>query len=47
MPDPHVKIEGEYGGFDGYLEKLTTQLAGRTAPDIMQIDIAYLGPFFK
>jgi oligogalacturonide transport system substrate-binding protein len=45
--NPHVKIEGEYGGFDGYLEKLTTQLAGRTAPDIMQIDIAYLGPFFK
>jgi oligogalacturonide transport system substrate-binding protein len=44
---PNVKIEGEYGGFDGYLEKLTTQLAGRTAPDIMQIDIAYLGPFFK
>ncbi|WP_165452131.1 ABC transporter substrate-binding protein [Paenibacillus thalictri] len=44
---PNVKIEGEYGGFDGYLEKLTTQLAGRTAPDIIQIDIAYLGPFFK
>ena len=45
--NPHVTIEGEYGGFDGYLEKLTTQLAGRTAPDIMQIDIAYLGPFYK
>ena len=33
---PNVKIEAEYGGFDGYTEKLTTQLAGGTAPDIIQ-----------
>ena len=39
---PEVKLVGEYSGFDGYLEKLVTQLAGGTAPDIIQIDYAYL-----
>lgn len=40
--NPGVKMSGEYSGFDGYLEKLVTQLAGETAPDIIQIDYAYL-----
>ncbi|MEG1892022.1 MAG: ABC transporter substrate-binding protein [Clostridia bacterium] len=44
--NPGIKIEGEYGGFDGYLEKMVTQLSGGTAPDIMQIDYAYLEPFW-
>ncbi len=35
---PNVKIEAEYGGYDGYFEKLTAQLAGGTAADIMQFD---------
>ncbi len=33
-----VSIKPEYGGWDGYYQKLTTQLAGGTAPDIIQID---------
>ena len=33
---PNVKIEAEYGGYDGYFEKLTTQLSGETAADIIQ-----------
>lgn len=33
---PNVKIEAEYGGFDGYTEKLITQLSGKTAADIVQ-----------
>ena len=33
---PNVKIEAEYGGYDGYFEKLATQLSGGTAPDIIQ-----------
>lgn len=45
--NPGVVIEGEYGGFDGYLEKLTTQLAAGTAPDIIQIDYAFLENFWK
>ncbi len=44
--NPGVNIEGEYGGFDGYLEKMITQMAGNAAPDIMQIDYAYLQPFW-
>lgn len=33
---PNVTIEAEYGGFDGYTEKLITQLSGGTAADIIQ-----------
>ena len=42
---PNVKIEAEYGSSDGYTDKLATQLAGGTAPDIMQIDPAVFGSF--
>ena len=36
--NPNVKIEAEYQGFDGYLQKLMTQLVGNTAPDLFQFD---------
>jgi oligogalacturonide transport system substrate-binding protein len=36
--NPNVVINGEYGGFSGYQQKLLTQLAGGTAADIIQID---------
>lgn len=45
--NPNIKIQGEYGGWDGYLEKLTTQLAAGTAPDIMQTDYQFLDQFSK
>ncbi|HEY8422369.1 MAG TPA: extracellular solute-binding protein [Thermoclostridium sp.] len=35
---PNVKIEPEYGSSDGYHDKLSTQLASGTAPDIVQVD---------
>lgn len=35
---PNVTIEGEYQGYDGYLQKLTTQLSGKTEPDLLQLD---------
>lgn len=35
---PNITIEAEYGSSDGYSDKLATQLAGGTAPDIIQID---------
>jgi oligogalacturonide transport system substrate-binding protein len=35
---PNVTIDAQYSGYDGYLAKLTTELAGGTAPDIMQFD---------
>lgn len=40
--NPNVKIEAEYGGWDGYYDKIVTQLAGGTAPDIFQIDFAWV-----
>lgn len=29
---PHIEVRGEYTGFLGHLERLTTQIAGNTAP---------------
>lgn len=43
--NPGVVIEAEYGGYDGYLQKIATQLAGGTEPDIMQIDQPWLADF--
>ncbi|GAA0299884.1 multiple sugar transport system substrate-binding protein [Gracilibacillus halotolerans] len=34
--NPHVTIEPEYSGFDGYFDKLNTQLAAGNAPDVIQ-----------
>lgn len=39
---PNVTIEYEYSGWDGYKDKLVTQLAGGTAPDIIQIDYKWI-----
>lgn len=36
--NPDVKIDGEYMGWDGYYQRIVTQLAGGTAADILQID---------
>ncbi len=36
--NPHVTIEGEYQGYDGYQQKLMTQIAGGSAPDLIQFD---------
>lgn len=35
---PNVTIEAEYGGSDGYHDKLATSLASGTAADIVQVD---------
>ncbi|MCJ8013503.1 extracellular solute-binding protein [Paenibacillus sp. KQZ6P-2] len=39
---PNVTFETQYQGFDGYLDKLTTQAAAKNAPDIIQMDAAWL-----
>ncbi len=36
--NPNVKIIGEYTGYDGYYQKLATQMAGNAAPDLIQMD---------
>ncbi|HEY8510062.1 MAG TPA: ABC transporter substrate-binding protein [Steroidobacteraceae bacterium] len=44
---PHIKVKGEYTGWVGHLERLTTQIAGRTAPDVMQINWNWLVLFSR
>ena len=39
---PGLKVKAEYMGFAGYLERLTTQIAGGSEPDVMQINWAWL-----
>lgn len=38
---PNVTVEGEYQGYDGYQQKLMTQFAGGTEPDLMQLDYVW------
>ena len=45
--NPGLKIKAEYSGWDGHFEKLSTQITGNTAPDIMQTDWNWLYIFSK
>ena len=45
--NPGARIKCEYMGFNGYLERLTAQIAGRSEPDVMQINWAWLAMFSK
>jgi ABC-type glycerol-3-phosphate transport system substrate-binding protein len=38
--NPNITVEYAYSGWDGYHDKLTTQLAGGTAPDVFQYSFA-------
>lgn len=39
---PNITVEAEYGSSDGYNDKLATQLASGTEPDIMQIEPGHM-----
>ncbi len=43
--NPNVKITGQPGVFASYWDKLATQTAGGTAPDIIQMDMAYIADY--
>ena len=43
--NPNVKISGQPGEFASYWDKLATQTAGGTAPDIIQMDMAYISEY--
>jgi oligogalacturonide transport system substrate-binding protein len=43
---PNVTIEPEYGGWDGYYEKLVTQIAGGKAADVMQVTSRWVQPLY-
>ena len=42
---PNIKVRAEYSGWDGFLTRLTTQIAGGTEPDIMQLNWSWLDAF--
>jgi oligogalacturonide transport system substrate-binding protein len=44
---PHITVKAEYTGWAGHLEKLTTQIAGGTEADLMQVNWNWLSIFSK
>lgn len=42
---PNIKIIPEFSGWDGYMDKLATQAAGRNLPDIIQMGIEHIGEY--
>jgi oligogalacturonide transport system substrate-binding protein len=45
--NPGVSIKGEYMGWGGYAERLTTQISGSNEPDIMQINWAWITTMYS
>ena len=43
--NPDLKITAQPGEFNSYWDKLATQTAGGTAPDIIQMDMAYIAEY--
>ncbi len=43
---PNVTIEPEYSSFDGYYEKLVTQLSSGNAPDFFQVDQGWVAELY-
>ena len=43
--NPDLKITGQPGEFSSYWDKLATQTAGGTAPDIIQMDMNYISEY--
>jgi multiple sugar transport system substrate-binding protein len=43
--NPGVKISPQPGEWSSYWDKLATQVAGNTAPDIIQMDMAYISEY--
>ena len=45
--NPDINIRAEYSGWDGYLSRMITQIAGGTESDIMQLNWAWLDIFSR
>lgn len=44
---PGITVKPEYSGWDGYFDKISTQVAGNNAPDLIQMDYAFLADYAK
>ncbi|EIR3895746.1 sugar ABC transporter substrate-binding protein [Enterococcus faecium] len=43
--NPDIKVKAEFGGWSGYQQKLTTQLSGGTASDVVRLDSMWLDQY--
>lgn len=43
--NPKIKVKAEFGGYGGYQEKMTTQLSGGTAPDVIRLDSMWMSQY--
>lgn len=43
--NPNIKVETEFSAYDAYFQKLSTEVAGGAAPDVLQLDRANLGEY--
>lgn len=43
--NPDIKVKAEFGGYPGYQEKMTTQLSGDTAADVIRLDSMWLSQY--
>lgn len=43
--NPTIKVTPEYSGFDGYWDKLSVQVGGGSAPDVIQMSTAYINDY--
>lgn len=44
---PNIKVEAQYGAWNGWLDQLSVQMAGGTEPDVMQINWNWIYEFSK
>ena len=44
---PEIEVKPEYGGWQGWQEKVTTQIVGNTSPDVMQINWNWIDLFSR
>ncbi|MFH8798434.1 ABC transporter substrate-binding protein [Streptomyces sp. NPDC017936] len=44
---PEVEIQQTYQGYDGYFDKFNTNVAGGSAPDLMQMDTALVAQYAR
>ncbi|MEI7142848.1 ABC transporter substrate-binding protein [Pectobacterium brasiliense] len=45
--NPTITVKAEYAGWDGYLSRLSTQMAGGQEPDVIRIDWNWLPQFSR
>jgi multiple sugar transport system substrate-binding protein len=42
---PNIHVQTEFSGYDAYVQKLTTQIAGGASPDVVQLDRPTFGEY--